>query len=213
MPSGGRRLSGRPRRPPSRSSGRRRPPRRGPRWALILAALIAAGGAHWLYRRATSPPLLPPGPTSALSAEEANARAIELAHAGHHLEAIPYFRRVVAQDPGSWTAHENLAGALGNGAQQARTRFGKDEISTRSSVERVAMMRESIAETEAAARLAPTPGSRAVALFEHGRGLQTWGFPIEALTFFRAAARLAPQRADMIETLRRAEQDLKGTGS
>jgi len=175
---------------------------------LILAALIVAGGALWLYRRATSPPTLPQGPAAGLSTEDAGARAFEMVGTQRHLEAIPYFRRVVTLDPGSWLAHENLASALGNGAQQARTLLGKDDIATRSSVERVAMMRESIAETEVAEWLAPGPEGRVMSLFERARALETWGFPLDALVRFRAAAALAPGRADIAEALRRAEREL-----
>ncbi len=179
---------------------------------MVIAALVAlavASRAWWLARRAALVPAgAPPHPSAQLSAEEAHQRGLQLARAGRALEAIPYFRRAVGQVAGSWLAHENLAAALGNGAQEARLHLGKDEIATRSSVERVAMMMESVRETEVADRLAGSPGDRATALFERARALQTWGFPVDALALFRAAAALAPQRADLAETLRRAEQAL-----
>jgi len=183
---------------------------------LVAAGLVVALGAFawWWFaardRRPSPPSAVEPG--AGLGGQQAHERGLALARSGDPLAAAAYFRRVVALYPGSWFAHENLAGALGNGAQQARVHLGKVENATRSSVERVAMMRETLDQTETAERLTGAAPDRAVVLFERGRALQTWGFPCEALELFRSAAAADPARTDIAESVRRAERSLASGG-
>jgi Flp pilus assembly protein TadD len=175
---------------------------------VVLAAL-----AWWAVSRdRRTSPTATSDPGALLGGPQAHERGLALAREGDPLAAAPYFRRVVVLHPDSWFAHENLASALGNGAQQARFHLGKAETATRSSVERVAMMREALRETEAAELLSGAPADRAVALFERGRALQTWGFPSDAAVLFQKAATAAPTRTDILASLRSAERSLAGGG-
>ena len=184
---------------------------RGRRRALVgLAALLLAVGVLVTWRRGllTRPDRGAPAGAMGLAPEEANRVGLELGGKGRHLEAIPYFRSVVRQDPRWGYAHENLGSALGNGAQQSRTMLGKADNAVRSSVERIAMLKESITETILAERLAANANDRVLALLERGRALETWGFPLDALTQFRTALAIAPQRADAVTAARRIEREL-----
>jgi len=183
-------------------------------WIMAGAVgLTIAASAWWMASRARRA-ITAVDPLAGLRVSEAHDRGIALARSGDPLGAVPYLRRVVALRPDSWNGHTNLAGALGNAAQQARVHLGRTEIATRSSVERVELMRETLRETEAAEGLVPAAADRATVLFERGRALQTWGFPIEALVFFRIAYTAAPERGEIAESLRLAQQALaSGQGS
>jgi tetratricopeptide (TPR) repeat protein len=199
---------------PSRPLGRPRPGRRAAArkllWPAAAGLLLLAAGAGWLLRpRPEAPPPPPVHPAERLSAAEATYHGLLLARAGRALAAIPYFRSALALSPASWSAHVNYAAALGNGAQEARLHLGREEIATRGSVERVAMVVESLQETEAAERLAAAPADRATVLGERARVLYTWGFPLDALAVYRAAAALAPERRALREALERVEGELR----
>ena len=189
----------------SRSSAAPAKPR-AVRWLPgVVVALVLALPAVWLVSRT---PRRHPGvvdPLAAIGVAEAHERGMDLARGGDPLGAVPYFRRVMELRPDSWNAHENLAGALGNGVMQARKHLGHAEIGTRSSVERVAMMREALRHTEVAESLAQTPTDRATVLFERGRALRTWGYPVEALVFLRLAYTSAPNRPEIEASLREAQ--------
>ena len=157
---------------------------------MPLAAALA--GIAWWRLFAVHVPGQRMGGGLGIDREEANRTALALGRQGRHQESIPYFREVVRQDPRSGIAHENLASALGNGAQQVRTHLGKTDNANRSSVERIAMLKETIAETENARQLARTDQERVYYLLEQGRTIYTWGFPIDALDRMRAAYEIAP---------------------
>jgi hypothetical protein len=63
---------------------------------------------------------------------------------------------------------------------------------TRSSFERVALVREAFAETDAAEQRALTPAARALAHATRAHHLVTWGMPWQALAEFRQAQTFAP---------------------
>lgn len=206
----------RTRRTPARTASKPQPtqhgrPRRALPWIATFAGVLLIL-VWWKMARDRETAPITIDPIAALGGQQAHDRGLALARSGDPLAAVPYFRRVTGLHPDSWFAHENLAGALGNAAQQARTHLGKIEGATRSSLERVAMLRETLAETETAERMAGNPADRAVVLFERGRALQTWGFPCEALVMFRLAAAADPRRADILESLRRAERSLASGG-
>jgi tetratricopeptide (TPR) repeat protein len=186
-------------------------PRRGrpgiARLSSLLLVIAALGGLWWWTRR-PSPPAGGAGPHPAGSHDEASQAGLDLAHAGRHLEAIAYFREAVRFEPSDPLAHENLASGLGNGAQQARVHLGKTDNAVRSSVERIAMMRETMAETDAAQRLARTRGERVLALLEQGRTLYSWGFPVDALARMRKAAEIAPDMAVVQTSVSKLEREL-----
>jgi hypothetical protein len=171
-----------------------------------LVVAVLAGVAWWRF----FPPHAPAPWTGGLGldSQDANRTALALGRQGRHLESIPYFREVVRQDPSSGIAHENLASALGNGAQQVRTHLGKTDNANRSSVERIAMLKETVAETENARQLARSDQARVLALLEQGRTLYTWGFPIDALARMRAAYEIAPNNPVVERSVHGLEQEL-----
>lgn len=187
-----------------------KPSRRGPLGIARLASLlvVAALAALWWWARRPVPPGGVAPPRLAGSHDEASQAGLDLAHAGRHLEAIAYFREAVRLEPSDPLAHENLASSLGNGAQQARVHLGKTDNAVRSSVERIAMMKETMAETDAAQRLARTRNERVLALLEQGRTLYNWGFPVDALTRMRKAAEIAPDMAVVQTSVSKLEHEL-----
>jgi tetratricopeptide (TPR) repeat protein len=178
--------------------------------ALIVVAIVAV--VLLRQRPHSRRPPAPPHPAERLSAEEAHRLGLVLARQSRPLEAAGYFRRVVAISPHSWFAHQNYAAALGNGVLEARLHLGREEIATRSSVDRIAMLRESLRETEIAERLAAAPSERATALTERARVLYTWGFPIQALAIYRTAATLVPGHRIVTEAISQVETELKAGG-
>ena len=166
------------------------------------------GALAWWRFSPTRPPELRLGAGFGLDPEASNQTALALGRQGRHLESIPYFREVVQQDPRSAIAHENLASALGNGAQQVRTHLGKTDNANRSSVERIAMMKETIAEFENTRRLGRNDLQRVYALLEQGRTLYTWGFPIDAIARLRAAYAIAPNNPAVERALHDLEREL-----
>jgi tetratricopeptide (TPR) repeat protein len=190
------------RRTPSRGS------RRGGRfWTLVVLLAAALAGLAWWRLLAVRVPEQRMGGLG-VDRETANRTALALGRQGRHQESIPYFREVVRQDPGSGIAHENLGSALGNGAQQVRTHLGKTDNANRSSVERIAMLKETIAETERARQLARTDPQRVYSLLEQGRTLYTWGFPIDALDRMRAAYEIAPNNPAVERSFHGLEHEL-----
>jgi len=68
----------------------------------------------------------------------------------------------------------------------------------RSSVERMALMATSQREQELAELHARQPADSALAVFQGGQTLQTWGFPLEALAEYRRALEQAPGDPNLI---------------
>lgn len=204
-------------RPASKTRGKTRPGRRGPRagrwW---LAALPAAAIAVWFVASTRTPRpravALATDPTAGLDAAQANDAGLAIARAGRPLDALPYMARAAALAPGLWFVHQNYAGALGNAAQQARLHLGKEEIATRSSVERVALLRVSLREMTSAESLASVAADRGVVVFERGRAFQTWGFPLDALKEFRRAMTHDPSSRMIAETVAGAERAIASGG-
>ena len=147
-----------------------------------------------------------------MTAREAYTVGLRLGGAGRHLASMPYFRSAVAKAPGSWTARENYANTLFNGAQEARIHLGKDEPATRSSVERIAMIAESFRQTDAAASLASEPRDRALVSYQRGRALYTFGLAAEALVELRKAAALDPPSPGIARAAADAEAQLRSGG-
>jgi len=175
---------------------------------LVLLVAVALGGLAWWRLSGPRSSVLRAGGGLGLDPEESDRAALTLGRQGRHLESIPYFREVVRQDPRSAIAHENLASALGNGAQQVRAHLGKTDNANRSSVERIAMMKETIAQAENARQLARNDQERVLSLLEQGRTLYTWGFPIDALARMRAAYAIAPNNPAVERSVHGLEREL-----
>jgi tetratricopeptide (TPR) repeat protein len=145
-------------------------------------------------------PPAPPDPAAGLDPPTAFARGLELAQAGHDNQSLPYFRHAAVAGSATWVVHHDYSSALANAALESRAagRFGQRVV--RSSIERVALVRESLHQLDVAAALADAPRDRAVIEVSRGETLETWGLPYDALECYRraialdpAAARLAPR--------------------
>ena len=186
-----RRVPARAPRPAHRPPPPRR--RRHAAWlATALAALAVAGVAAALRLHVLGGPPGPPDPAAGLDPMTAFARGLALARAGHHSEGLPYLRRGARAASATWVVHHDYSAALANAALESRRvgRFGQRVV--RSSVERVALLRESLHELDLAAASADAPHDRAVIEVARGETLETWGFPYDALECYRRALALDP---------------------
>jgi hypothetical protein len=173
---------------------------------LILGFLLLR---VWPRRPSVEPPASPAEP---LAVADVFRMGLALSRDGHHLAAADCFGKVASQRPRSWLARQSYASALYNGAQEVRMHLGKEEPVTRSSVERIALVRISMIEARAADSLAATPQQRAVMAFQHGQILHAYGLATDALVAFRSAARLDPSSTLISTRLREAERRLASGG-
>src|SRR5262249_35936952 len=155
---------------------------------------------------------LPAQPAQRLSAEGAFRMGIALSRDGHHLAAAGCFATMARQMPGSWVAQQSYAGALFNGAQEVRAHLGKVEPVTRSSVERIALVRASMIEARTADSLAATPQQHAVMAYQRGQTLDSYGLVADAIVAFRRAAALDPSSAVIAKGVGVAERRIASGG-
>jgi tetratricopeptide (TPR) repeat protein len=131
-------------------------------------------------------------PLASMDGMEALRTGTQMGSRGEYDRSVPYLRRALAADPGSWEARFNLASSLANTALQARRHFGHDEPVTRSSADRLALLRESERELESAFALARTPHEAALAMWTKGNLYRSWGLPADALVCARRALEIEP---------------------
>lgn len=153
---------------------------------------MVATWLSWRFLAARRAPVDPADPIEQMTLKEAVMTGLRLGGEGRHQAAVPYFRRAVTLAPDSWTTRENYASTLYNGALETRTHLGKDEPATRSSVERMTMIGQSLSQTDEALRLASEPADQAVVLFQRAQAFHTFGFALDALVEFRKAAGFQP---------------------
>ena len=160
---------------------------------LVLVAIVIA---VW---RLTS---LPRGrsiaarhPAEAMDPVEAEAVGSALTRQKRFHESLPYYRRIVEGYGTVWLAHANYSSALHNAAQESHVHLGRLEPAARSSVERMDLMAVALREQDLAELHASSASERALAHFQHGQTLQTWGFPLEALVEYEEAWTLDPGNA------------------
>jgi len=191
-----------------------RPARRFRRWwTLPLVGLVILGFVLlrvWPRPRRAEPPA---PPAQRLGAEAAFRLGITLSREGRHLAAAGCFATVARQAPGSWIAQQSYAGALFNGAQEVRLHLGKSEPVTRSSVERVGLVRASMLEARRADSLATTAQQRAVMAYQRGQTLDAYGLVSDAIVAFRSAAALDPSSAVIVRGVREAERRIASGGA
>lgn len=160
------------------------------RWPALAALLgFAAGAALWWTTRPTTPPAAPPAPDPAAGFDlvAANAEAARLVQENRALESLPYFRRQIAlHSPPVWALHKDYASALDNAAAES----GEAGSATRSSVERMTLLRESLHQLDVAAGLTTRPAERAALLEDRAHTLSFWGMPWDALDVLERAAAL-----------------------
>ena len=186
--------------PPPRRSGTPRPaapaaPAASPARAwlgVLAAALVVAVLLVWRPWRAPAPP----APAAATAVERLDLRAayteaVRLYQSRRDLESLPYFRRALALVPQpSRTLHLQITDALERATLQVRG--GAAQPATRSSVERIALVREALAHLDEAERLSGTPRERAEVRAWRANILRVWGFPWETLLGLRSASEADP---------------------
>ncbi|MBI1795722.1 MAG: hypothetical protein HYR74_01590, partial [Candidatus Eisenbacteria bacterium] len=167
--------------------------RRGP-WLWIAAALVAAAAiAAALFVTRARPPAADAGDAddrrlAGLPQTAAYDSALLLSRSGRHVESLPYYRRALnGRLDLTWVAHFNYGSALSNVGLQITDRYGVPTPVTRSSVERVALMRAALAQIDTAERLAAQPAERAMIIRSRAERLQIWGLPWDAFIQFRNA--------------------------
>ena len=160
--------------------------RRRPRpWLALTIAIVGVTVLVWFTvgRRRTPDAARPP---DLRAAGLAYGRALELAAAGRYLESIPNFRAAKEARPDIWDLHHNYASALLNAAHEGRPHLGRLEFVMRSSIERVALLREGLAELDSAARLVRDPRGRAQIHRTRAQILKAWGLAWNAFENYRA---------------------------
>ena len=200
-------------RAPRLAGGSRRAAPRSARWWMLSGIAVVILGflllRVWPRRASVEPPASPAEP---LALADLFRMGIALSRDGHHLAAADCFRKVASQRPRSWLARQSYASALYNVAQEVRMHLGKEEPVTRSSVERIALVRVSMIEARIADSLAATPQQRAVMAYQHGQILHAYGLVTDALVAFRSAARLDPSSTLIATGLKEAERRLASGG-
>jgi tetratricopeptide (TPR) repeat protein len=156
-----------------------------------VALLAAAAVALWLARGRRAPAAR--DGAAALDPSAAYEIGLKLGRAGRYTESLPYFRRA-AEAPGgtTWQVRHDYSSTLHNATLESRMlgRFGQ-RIS-RSSVERVAMMHESLRQLDLAEADAGSRRDQAFLEAMRGNTLATWGFPLDALACYARALTLDP---------------------
>jgi len=169
----------------------------------VIAAIVVISLVAWLALR---PRPAPPGAggdattgeAAALSPEAAYETALRHSRAGRHEESLPFYRRALTGSPENpWVVHYNFGGALYNVGLEVRQRHGVAVPVVRSSIERVALMREALVELDIAERLAITPRDRATVIRARGERFQIWGFPWEGFVLLRQAQWTDPASTEL----------------
>ncbi|HYM81187.1 MAG TPA: hypothetical protein VEY91_07215 [Candidatus Limnocylindria bacterium] len=142
-----------------------------------------------------------------LDPEQAHRRAVALQREKRAHESLPYFRRAAAGLPNDWRVLANYAVALHDATLEARSAGKVSVMATRNSLERAAMMRESLSLLDQAERLAERPEDRAYVIASRAHRLVIWGFARDALVEFRHAAELDPNWGEVAAELERRLED------
>jgi len=159
--------------------------------ALALAGAVAAH-AHGA-----------PDPTAGLDLATVNARSIALVQERRFVASLPYFRRELELvRPDVWALHLDYAAALEGASLEGASRRGNAVPATRSTSERVALMRESLAQLDLASRLAPGARERARVAEARAHHLRVWGLVWDAAADYRQAVALDPKWGVVAERAR-----------
>lgn len=123
------------------------------------------------------------------SPESLYAQAIRLGNEGSTLESLQYFARAGERGLAGryWEYHFDYAASLHNLCVQADERRGVRMPAVRSSIERVALMRQALLELERAERTAATPRDKSRVLSTRAQILRFWGLPWNAVEQLRMA--------------------------
>jgi hypothetical protein len=160
-----------------------------------------------------------PDSIARLGPDAAEQRGAWFVRAGRADLSLPYFRRALSFPGAPAMAHLEYSSSLNDAAIQSRSRLHFMGQATRSSVERIALMRESLGQLDVAERMAATPAERALVHATRAHHYVTWGMPLDALLEFHAAQTADPSRgwepivAELAARLHHPERPDPGTGT
>jgi len=203
---------------PSRKRRQRRPnapsapspPRRrrhpAVRWgaATLVLIVVAIAAVRMLaerdtIRRSAAPAIAyvdslgrPMTPPDQMNARTAYETAVALARAGVHSGSLPYFQRALALRPDLWQVQCDYAASVLNAAIEVGEVRGRPAPLSRSSVERIAGVRDAFAHLAEAERLATSPADRAYVVELRARHLALWGLGWDAFDNYRRASEIEP---------------------
>ncbi len=185
----------------------------------VLAAVVAVFRP---WRRAAPPSshavLAVPAEIARLGPDSAYARGLRLITARRYTECLPYLRYALSIPGAPMEAHLNFSNGLEGASIEGRERRGLPGLAARSSLERIALMREALAQVDLAERQARTPSEQAYVHATFAHHYVTWGMPWEALVEFRKAQLADPSSsweviADILAArLHHPERPDPGTG-
>ena len=159
--------------------------------ALVLLAGVVALACH-PWRSAP-----PRDPLAGMDVNAAADSADALDKRGKFVEALRYVEYL--ERVGQLTAafESRAATAANNASIQVREQHGLAIPATRSSIERVALIRQSIARAQRAEDMVQSPGMKGAFQAARAGQIAVWGFEREAFAGYRRAAALGPlpQRA------------------
>lgn len=183
----------------------REPRPRQHRFPALRPAVLAlgVGAAVWWAWSALHPRAREPLPFQAW--EEGK----RLADAKLLVEAIPHLRRAVSRSA-PFTQHFDFGVVLHNAATSSHAVLGLDVPVTRSSVERVALMRECLYQTSLAETLASASADKAFMAVEKGSGFETWGLLGDAWMEYRRASMIAPADVRIVPRGISVERQIRG---
>ena len=163
------------------------PPRRPWLVALLISLSFAGALAVWWFTTHPAPkPIAKDLERSKLAASQANQFVTQK----RFREAQAAYREAVAYAPSEfWQLHFVLAATAAQISVENTTRAGISQPYSRSSVERVAAMREALAEFEVATQLVDTPQGLAKIYSTRAETYITWGQMWDALGYMDAASR------------------------
>jgi tetratricopeptide (TPR) repeat protein len=182
---------------------------------VVVIVLVALAALVW---RSMAPRPAP----AAMDPESAWAEyrtGVALGQQGRHLEGIPHLRRALESQVDFWAFHADYGTALFNASFEIGSRAGAPCAVTRSSWERIAMIREAMSQFEIAERLAPEPRERAQVEIRRADLARTWGLPLDALVAYRRAEAILPGQPDLVRrtneflTLLKSTEGLDAIGS
>ena len=109
---------------------------------------------------------------------------------GEFLESLPFIRHLLRTAPPTADDEARAATTLNNAAIEVREKEGAVIPATRSSVERVALVGESIVRSTHAEEMAPTADFRSAEIASRAGQLANWGFQREAFAEFCRASEI-----------------------
>lgn len=163
--------------------------------AFLAAALVAACDDYGTARRPAAPPAARADSFATMHPESVYQTAVRLMTLDRDPESLPWFRASLARvQTEFWELHFNYFAALRNTALEDTVRLGVRGPLERSSLERVAMMREALHELDRAEALAPTADVAAMLRIQRARTLRVWGAAWDAWLAFRLASEAVSHR-------------------